>query len=180
MMMSSGLNHGLRASIPHLLGICFGVPTMILGVGLGLGYVFERFPYVHQVIQVIGIVYLIYLAWLIANAAPGKMSAERTKPLSFMQAALFQWVNPKAWIMGTSAIAAYTTVGSDINLQIVIIAGFFFLVTFPSVAVWLVFGAALKKVLSDPRHLRLFNISMALLLIASVIPIVSDLIQKYL
>ncbi len=180
MIMSSGLNHGVRASLPHLLGICFGVPTMFLAVGFGLGYIFERYSAVHQIIQLIGIVYLIYLAWLIAKSAPNNLDAERAKPFTFIQAALFQWVNPKAWIMGSSAIAAYTTVGASLSMQIVVIAVVFFVVAFPSAGVWMIFGAGLKRLLSDPRHQRMFNVVMAMLLVASVVPIVVELLQKYL
>lgn len=179
MIMSSGLNFGIRASIPHFLGICFGVPTMFLAVGFGLGFLFSRYPLIHEVIQIVGIVYLVYLAWLIANAAPTSLESARSKPLSFPQAALFQWVNPKAWLMGTSAIGVYTTAGADASLQIVMIAGVFFLMAFPSAGVWMVFGVGLKKLLSDPRHQRFFNIAMASILVASVLPIVIDLIQKY-
>lgn len=179
MIMSSGLNHGVRASLAHLMGICFGVPTMFLAVGFGLGVVFERYTFVHQAIQLVGIMYLIYLAWLIANTAPSSLNTDRAKPLTFVQAALFQWVNPKAWIMGTSAIAAYTTVGADLNIQIMMIALVFFVVAFASAGVWMVFGASLKRFLSKARYQRVFNWVMALLLLASVVPIVVELVQKF-
>lgn len=180
MIMASGLNFGPRASLPHFFGICFGFPSMFFAVGFGLGYLFERFSLLHEFIQIAGILYLLYLSWLIANAAPASLDENvDAKPLSFMQAALFQWVNPKAWIMGTSAIAAYTTVGADLNLQIIIIGLVFFSMTFPSAGVWLLFGAGLKKILSDPNHQRAFNIVMALLLIASIAPIGINLVLKY-
>jgi len=175
MIMASGLNYGWRASMPHLLGICFGFPSMFLAVGFGLGYMFEAYPLLHKAIQLIGVIYLLYLAWLIANAAPSNLDSESdeltTKPFTFIQAALFQWVNPKAWIMGTSAIATYTTVGADINLQIVLIGLVFFAMAFPSAGVWLMFGSGLKRVLSDPRKQRYFNVSMGLVLALSIAPI---------
>ncbi len=180
MIMASGLNFGPRASLPHFFGICFGFPSMFFAVGFGLGYLFERYELLHEFIQIIGILYLLYLAWKIAVAAPTSMDGEQTsKPLSFIQAALFQWVNPKAWIMGTSAIATYTTVGADINLQIIIVGLVFFSMTFPSAGVWMMFGAGLKKVLSEPKHQHFFNVSMALLLAASVAPIAWSLVVKY-
>ena len=176
MIMASGLNYGPRASMPHLFGICFGFPSMFIAVGFGLGFLFETFSLLHEIIQVIGILYLVYLSWLIASAAPTTLSDNNeSKPLTFLQAALFQWVNPKAWIMGTSAIATYTTVGSDVSMQILFIALVFFVMTFPSAGVWLLCGAALKRMLSDTRQHRIFNVIMALLLVASIAPIVWNL-----
>lgn len=180
MIMSSGLNFGTRASLPHFFGICFGFPTMFLAVGFGLGYLFEKYALLHSLIQIAGVLYLFYLAWLIARAAPTKLERHRAAPLSFAQAALFQWVNPKAWIMGTSAIAAYTTVGANVNLQILAMALLFWLMTFPSAGVWLFFGIALKRLLGDPQRQKYFNVAMALLLVGSVIPIVIDLLQAHL
>lgn len=166
--------------MPHFFGICFGFPSMFLAVGFGLGYLFERFELLHEFIQIAGILYLLYLAWRIANAAPTTLDAEHaSRPLSFIQAALFQWINPKAWIMGTSAIAAYTTVGADLNLQILLVGFVFFLMTFPSAGVWMLFGAGLKKILSDPTHQKVFNVTMAIMLAASVAPIAWNLIAKY-
>ena len=179
-MMTSGLNYGVRASLPHLFGICFGVPMMLLAAGFGLGYLFERYTVLHECIQIAGIAYLCYLAWLIARAQPATLPSNTTsKPLSFFEAAMFQWINPKAWVMGTSAIAAYTTVGSDVSAQIVAIALLFSAFTFPGAGTWLVFGAGLNRALSNPLHRRVFNVSMALLLVASISPIVWDLVKKY-
>jgi len=179
--MASGLNFGPRASMPHFFGICFGFPSMFLAVGFGLGYLFERFELLHGFVQVAGILYLLYLSWRIATSAPADLDGEYvSKPLTFFQAALFQWINPKAWIMGTSAIAAYTTVGADLNLQILLVGFVFFAMTFPSAGVWMMFGAALKKVLGDPKHQKIFNVSMALLLVASVAPIALNLVNSYI
>lgn len=181
MIMASGLNFGWRASLPHYFGICLGFPSMFFAVGFGLGYLFERFELLHEFIQVAGIFYLLYLAWRIATAAPTNLDGgQPSKPLSFVQAALFQWVNPKAWTMGASAIATYTTVGEDNNLQILLVGFVFFLMAFPSAAVWMTFGAGLKKVLDNPRHQKMFNVTMALLLAASIVPIAWSLLAKYL
>ena len=179
MIMASGLNFGWRASLPHLLGICFGFPSMFLAVGFGLGYLFESFPLFHKSIQIVGILYLLYLSWKIAVSAPSNIDSNNaaSKPLSFLQAALFQWVNPKAWIMGSSAIAAYTTVGTALNLQILLIALVFLLMAFPSAAVWMFFGAGLKRVLKDHRKQVIFNISMGLLLALSITPIAWQLVS---
>lgn len=179
MIMASGLNFGTRASMPHFFGICLGFPSMFLAIGFGLGFLFERFAALHAVIQVLGILYLLYLSWLIANASQAEAQLGYAKPFTFMQAALFQWINPKAWVTGTSAIGAFTVIGSDLSVQILIIGLVLFCVAIPSAGVWMMFGAALQKVLSKPRHLRTFNMTMALLLAASVMPVVIELVQKY-
>lgn len=178
MIMTSGLNHGVKASIPHLMGICVGFPSMILAVGFGLGFLFDRFPLLHGFVQLVGIVYLFYLAWLIANSAPSSLQGEKVPPLSFVQAALFQWINPKAWIMGTSALAAYTTVGASMSLQILTVVGVFMFMAFPSAGVWLMFGSSLRALLSDPLHQRYFNVAMALLLVGSIVPVIIELLAS--
>lgn len=180
MIMTSGLNFGARASMPHLMGICLGFPTMFLAIGFGLGFLFERFTLLHAFIQVFGVLYLLYLSWLIAISGRAKAQDGQSRPLTFVQAALFQWVNPKAWVTGTSAIAAFTTIDADLTLQILIIGLVLFLVALPSAAVWMLFGTALQRILANPRHLRVFNVTMALLLAGSVMPVVVDLVQKYI
>lgn len=180
MIMTSGLNHGVKSSIPHLLGICFGFPVMVIMVGLGFSIVFEMYPIFHQIIKIVGIAYLLYLAWLVASSAPTSLEGDKSKPLGFIKAALFQWVNPKAWVMATGAVSAYTSVSSDIFSQVLFIAFAFFIVAFPCLSIWLVFGASLKKYLKSAKHQKVFNLSMALLLVASVVPVVYDLINQYI
>ena len=176
MIMASGLNFGTVRSLPHLFGICLGFPVMVILIGTGLGTIFEQFPILHEIIKIVGILYLLYLAWRIANAEKNTRQKTPGKPLTFMQSALFQWVNPKGWIMATSAIAAYTTVGADVFIQVFLIAFIFLLVTFPSAGSWLVFGVGLKRFLDQPEYRRIFNICMALLLVASIIPVALDLL----
>ncbi|KGJ87438.1 LysE family translocator [Colwellia psychrerythraea] len=179
MIMTSGLNYGVKKSIPHLLGICFGFPAMVIMVGLGFSIVFEMYPLFHEVIKVAGVAYLLYLAWLIASSSPTSLDVEKSKPLSFTQAALFQWVNPKAWVMATGAVSAYTSISSDIFSQVIFIALAFFIVAFPCVGIWLFFGVGLKKYLNSPKHQKIFNLSMALLLIGSVLPVLKELVVQY-
>jgi len=179
MIMTSGLNYGVRGSIPHLLGICFGFPAMVIMVGLGFSVVFEMYPMFHEVIKIIGVGYLVFLAWLIASSSPSLLEVENSKPLNFTQAALFQWINPKAWVIATGAVSAYTSVSSDIFSQVIIIALTFFIVAFPCVGIWLFFGVGLKKYLNSPKHQKIFNISMALLLIGSVYPVLKELFIQY-
>lgn len=179
MIMASGVNFGIRKSFPHFFGICIGFPVMVVLVGFGFGFVFDRYPMVHEVIKIVGIVYLLYLSWLIANAAPNSLDAIKTKPITFWQAFVFQWVNPKAWIMATGAVAAYTSTASDIYVQVLFIALVFLLVSFPCLGSWLFFGVWLKRFLKDPLHQKIFNWCMASLLVISIIPIIYEITTAY-
>jgi threonine/homoserine/homoserine lactone efflux protein len=95
--------------------------------------------------------------------------------LSFFEAALFQWINPKAWMMGLSAIATYTSVGTDMAPQVAIMVLVFFLFTWPCAGLWLFFGSGLKRLLSEPNHQRWFNWVMAVLLVLSMHEVAKDL-----
>ena len=179
MIMSSGVNYGIKASVPHWLGICLGFPLMVLLVGLGFGVVFERYPHLHQLIKVLGVAYLLWLAWRIASAEPIAIEQGKSKPFSFIQAALFQWVNGKAWVMASGAVAAFTSVGGIYWLEVSIITLAFLLVAFPCVGVWLVFGAALRKILTKAVFQRAFNITMAIILLLSVVPVMLEIWHYY-
>ncbi|RUO64044.1 Threonine/homoserine/homoserine lactone efflux protein [Pseudidiomarina planktonica] len=179
MIMSSGVNYGIRASLPHFLGICLGFPLMVLLVGLGFGVVFDRFPNLHQLIKIFGVIYLLWLAWRIGSAEPKAIEKREQKPFSFFQAALFQWVNGKAWVMASGAVAAFTSVSGNTFWQVGSITLAFLLMSFPCVGVWLLFGAMLRKVLTNSVVRRVFNISMALLLVLSIIPVLDELWQFY-
>lgn len=173
MIMSSGLNYGVGRSLPHLLGICLGFPAMIIAIGLGLGTLFAQFPLLHEIIRWAGIAYLLYLAWVIAHTREVG-SASSSEPFTFLQAVAFQWVNPKGWIMAVGALAAFTSPGGEMWDDIVCIALAFIAIGGPCIIIWLMFGVGLKRVLNDPVHLRRFNITMGVLLAASVIPMLTD------
>lgn len=173
MLMTSGVNFGIKRSLPHLMGISLGFPTMILAIGLGLSAVFQTYPIIHQLIKIIGIIYLLYLSWLIANSSSKLEGKSVAKPLSFIQAAAFQWVNPKGWIMAVGAIATFTSVQQELTAQVITIATVFLCVAFPCAIVWLGFGVALKRLLKNERQQKVFNISMAVLLVASIIPMIA-------
>lgn len=179
MIMSSAVNYGVKASMPHYLGICLGFPLMVLLVGLGFGVVFDRYPNLHQLIKVLGVLYLLWLAWQIASAEPKAIEKGERKPLTFFQAALFQWINGKAWVMASGAVAAFTSVNGNALVEVLAITLAFLLVAFPCVGLWLVFGSLLRKVLTNTLMQRAFNITMALILVASIIPVLLDLWQFY-
>ena len=174
MLLASGVNFGFRRSMPHALGISIGFMLLVICVGLGLGEVFKLFPWAYTLLRYVGAAYLLYLAWKIANA--GGMSDnpdEHGKPMTVLGAAAFQWVNPKAWIMAIGAITTYTPQDGFFS-NVLLIAALFALVNCPSVGLWTVAGSMLRKWLDNPRALRAFNIGMALLLVASLYPILID------
>ncbi len=174
MLLASGVNFGFNRTIPHMLGITCGFFILVLAVGFGLGAVFQSYPVLYSVLRVVGASYLLYLAWKIAHSGPVSDSADgQAKPISYLGAAAFQWVNPKAWIMAIGAISTYTPLQGYFT-NVIVIAGVFALINLPSVGVWVVCGSLLRNVLRDRRWLRLFNWGMALLLVASLYPMLHE------
>jgi len=168
MVMTSGLNFGVKRTLPHFLGICLGFPVMVIVVGVGFGAVFIRFPIIHEFIKYLGAAYLLYLAWKIACSHNQMTGKQRAKPLTFLQASLFQWVNPKAWVMAVGSISAYTKPELNMYLQVLVISVTFLVVCFPNIGIWMVFGAGLKRFLKHDNHQKIFNYCMGLLLVISV------------
>jgi len=175
MLMASGMNFGLYRTVPHMLGVGVGFVVMLVLVGLGLARIFDLFPVSHQILKLASVVYLIYLAWKIATAVPASVdpkTGNRSRPISFLQAALFQWVNPKAWAMALTAVSAYTPPSQPFS-SIVIIALVFGTINLPAVSSWTILGMQLRRLLKQPSRLRAFNIFCALLLIASLWPLLT-------
>lgn len=170
MLMASGANYGFRRTIPHMLGISIGHSVMVTLVGLGLAQVFEAYPITRLILQIGSTAYLLYLAWKIANAAPPQEGAAQGKPFTFLQAAGFQWVNPKAWYMAIYAITNYTPDGGGI-WPVIIVALVFACTNFPSIMVWATLGTQVKRLLHRPRLLRAFNWTMAGLLVLTLWPV---------
>ena len=169
MVAASAANHGLRAVVPHVLGIAFGFAAMIWLTGMGLALPLMASPLLHQVVKWGGAAWLAWLAWKIASAgAPGQGPAR--PPLGFLGAVLFRWVNPKAWMIILAAIPAFTRPGEDLLPQISLIALVFAAVGVPSAGLWGVIGAGAGRLLRPGRGLRAFNIAMAVLMLASLIP----------
>lgn len=170
MLLASGVNFGFRRTIPHMCGIGAGFFTLLLGVGFGLGALFSAFPQLHVVLKIVGGIYLFWLAWKIATTrSMSSDKAARARPMTFLEAAAFQWVNPKAWIMAVTGMALFTRADQP-YLSVVLVAAAFALVNFPSVSTWAGFGTALRGFLADPVRLKWFNITMGVLLALSVVP----------
>ena len=170
MLMASGLNYGIRRTLPHALGVACGFTLMLLGVGFGFGALFGAVPAAQAVIKALCLVYLLYLAYRMTKAGPVKDgdNTAQGRPMRAYEAIAFQWVNPKAWAMALTAFATYAEPGRlDSTLAV---AGVFGLVNLPCIAVWVWFGRALRLVLNDPERVKWFNWAMAALLILSVVP----------
>jgi threonine/homoserine/homoserine lactone efflux protein len=170
MLLASGVNFGFVRTIPHMLGIDIGFLVLLLAVGFGLGAVLTAFPVLHTGLKIAGGAYLLYLAWKIAmSRSLGGKGEAGAQPMRFVDAAAFQWVNPKAWVMAITAMAVYTNPDRPF-LSVLLISTAFAVVNLPSVSVWAGFGTALRGFLSDPVRLKWFNIAMGVLLAATLWP----------
>jgi threonine/homoserine/homoserine lactone efflux protein len=175
MLLTSGLNFGFRRTLPHLAGVVFGFAFMIAVSGLGLGAVFTAYPLLQTILKYAGAAYLIYLAVAIAlSGPPTPGEAERRRPMTFFGAALFQWINVKGWVMVIGTITAYAAVASypwNILLQVAVSL----LIGWVSCAAWVLCGTSLQSLVKSPVVVRAFNIVMALLLLASLYPVLVEL-----
>ena len=172
MLLASGVNFGFRRTLPHMFGIAIGHAFMVFVVGIGLVGVFITFPAARLALTIVSIIYMLWLAWKIAQAAPPEGSSARGRPLTFFQAAAFQWVNPKAWIMSLGAVTLYAP-GQE-WLAVAWVALGFLSVGWTTTMIWTVLGLGLRRFLQKPRALRTFNFTMAALLIASLWPVISN------
>lgn len=171
MLIASGARFGLAATWRHILGINIGFPLMMALVGLALGAAFAELPWLHDALAVVGAAYLLYLTYtlLIARGAPSADGTGGGRALGFVEAALFQWVNPKAWMMVTGAIAAYTT-GAGFGVELTLLVLVFAAVGFCSSLTWAAAGQAIARWLTTPARRRAFNIALGVLLLASILP----------
>jgi threonine/homoserine/homoserine lactone efflux protein len=171
MLMASGVNFGVRRSLPHLLGVQIGFTVMLLCVGLGLHAVLDQFPTVYTLMRWGGAAYLLWLAWKLASARPADADtdAPAAQPMGFWGAAAFQWINPKAWVMIVTAMSAYLPPDASVS-QVLLLALMSLVLGSPCSAVWVFFGQAMRSLLQSPKRLRIFNVTMALALVASLYP----------
>jgi threonine/homoserine/homoserine lactone efflux protein len=174
MLLASGLNFGFRRTVPHIIGVNLGFCAMLVLVGLGFAQVFDAFPWLYGVLRYAGAAYLLFLAYSLARsdriadtARPG------ARPLWFIEAAAFQWVNPKAWMMILGAIAAYVP-RENFAPNLLLMAAVFLTANLPSIALWAGFGSSLRRFLGTPGRLRAFNLTMAAALAASLYPILAE------
>ena len=176
MLMASGLNFGVMRTVPHLLGVAIGFPVMVFGVGLGVASVFQAYPALYLALKVISILYLLWLALQIALASSVKTGDGGSRPLTFLQAAAFQWVNPKAWIMAVGISATYLVAG-QFWASLLVFSLFFLIAGLCSSSTWALGGAGLRALIGNRAWIRAINIMLALILVASLWPIVLDLVN---
>lgn len=174
LILASGVNYGIRRSLPHLLGIATGFPLMVIAVGFGVGGLFQQFPLLQTALKIVGTLYLLYLAYKVATAPTKDIEITKAKPFTFLQALLFQWVNPKAWMMAISGVTTFTAM-AHYFMDVLLVAVAFILFGAPCTALWMICGASLRNILHNPTYRRVFNISMASLLVVSLMPVFMEL-----
>jgi threonine/homoserine/homoserine lactone efflux protein len=172
MLFASGVNFGFRRTIPHMFGIGAGFFTLLLGVGFGLGALLESFPVLEIAFKVASGAYMLWIAWKIANTHTMGDAETGARPMTFLEAAGFQWINPKAWVMAVTAMATYTDPDA-FYLSVIMVGVVFAIVNVPSVSTWAGFGSVLREWLSVPPRLKWFNITMAILLVLSLWPMLT-------
>jgi threonine/homoserine/homoserine lactone efflux protein len=168
MVMASGTAFGMRRTVPHILGVTVGFAVVLIAFGLGLGRLFQAERAIPQMLRIAGAAYLLYLAWRIARAGDPSAAEAARRPLSFTEAALFQWLNVKALTLAVGVVTAFTTVGGDIRAELAAIVAVFSLATILTLVVWCWFGTAIRRLFAVPRVLRAVNLGLAALLALSV------------
>ena len=172
MLAASGANFGFRQTLPHILGIVFGFCTLVVAAGLGLATLFATLPWLYDTLKIISFLFLLYLAWKIGSAGRFTTKDKEDKPLSFLQAASFQLINPKGITVIISSVTAYSSTAENIARDVTILLLVFAFVAVISTCTWTVFGIGIARLLTDQRQLRRFNIMMAVLLMASLLPVI--------
>ena len=173
MLLASGANFGIRRTLPHMLGVVLGFTFMVVVIGLGAAQVFQRSPVAHTVLTIVSVFYLLYLAYKIGTANSKVLGQKATSsPITFLQAVFFQWVNPKAWTMALAAITVYTQQPVT-NYNIIMVSLIFGAINLPSISFWVILGAQMRHLLTTDTKLRIFNWTMASLLVLSLYPIVN-------
>lgn len=171
LVASSGARFGFRATLPHVTGIAVGFPVMIFLIAVGLGQVFQQSSVLREIVRIGGILVLLWVAWKIATASGSATDEKTGKPFRFIEAAAFQWINPKAWVMSIGISAQFVNPVTPVRSAL-IVSAVFFVVGFGSASSWTLFGTVMQRWLNTHNRLRIFNISMAALIVLSVFAIV--------
>ena len=171
LVAANAAQNGLRAAVPHIMGISLGASLMMMLVGLGLAGVLVQFPLLAQVMRWAAMAWLLYLAWGIATAPlPGEIGKPGFR-FGFVQAMLFQWINPKAWLLALSIASTWVSPARPVLPQLLIICTVFFLACAPCCLPWALLGTGAARFLGSPARLRWFNVAMAVLLVVSMVPV---------
>jgi threonine/homoserine/homoserine lactone efflux protein len=169
MLSASGVVFGFSRTLPHLLGVAVGFTLLLVVCASGVGALLLGLPAAAFVLKVCGTVYLLYLAWTYRNALAPQARSASARPLKFAEAVAFQFVNPKAWIMGLTAAAVFVPDLQPRHLAIAIMVAAFSIVNLPCIATWAALGATLKRWLTRDRWRQVFSYAIALLTVYSVV-----------
>lgn len=170
MLVASGANFGIKRTLPHIFGIVVGIISVLAFIGIGLGQVFELYPQAQDVLRYIGAVFLLYLAYKIATAKNNLDDASKAgNPMPPLQAALLQAVNPKVWVVMIGAIGAFMSKDGNQYLEIALMMATYVVVSLPIQLAWCLFGREIGRFLKSERAFRIFNYSMATLLLVTII-----------
>ena len=169
MLTASGANYGFLKTIPHMAGILAGFAALLIAVATGLGSIFELWPLTHTILKIVGTAYLFYLAWKIASSNGfSAQGSKDSKPLTLWQAACFQFVNPKAWVMCITAVSTFAKEGEQYALSALLIIGAYTLIMLNTLPIWTLFGKLIGQKLKTNNARTYFNYSMGGLTAASV------------
>ena len=175
-LLAASANFGFRRSLPLVLGLSLGFLCMLLIVGFGIGQVLRANEGLYTALKFLSLIYILWLAWKIARSSllNSEHGGTASRPVTFLQMALLQWVNPKAWAVALTVTVAYTT-PANYGASLLMMTLVFGIVNLPSVSAWAVFGSVLRKILRNPVKVRAFNRLMAVMLVASMLPVVLNL-----
>jgi len=173
-VMASGAAYGFKRTLPAILGVNVGFPSMVMLVGIGLGQALDQWPIILDILRPIGILYLLWLAWKIATGPTDLKLKQEAKPPGFIQMALFQFVNPKAWTLSVAALSTFTGFWDSFILEVTVIALVAVAFGAPFTVGWTLLGVGAGKVISRPKHMLIFNLVMSVLLVVSVVPAIID------
>ena len=169
MLAASGANFGFRQTLPHIFGILIGICSLVVAAGLGLATLFSMLPWLYDASKIVSFLFLLYLAWKIGSAGR-TATKDKDKPLSLLQAASFQLINPKGITVVISSVTAYTSTAENVGTEVTILLFVFAIVTFSSACTWAIFGTGIARLLTSQARLRKFNVTMALMLLMSLLP----------
>lgn len=172
---ASGARFGFARSIPLMLGIALGLALLAAVAALGLGGLLVAMPALQTAVKALGSAYLLWLAWRIArsgppNSAPGANGGGPARPVTLVNGFLLLWLNPKSWAMTVGAAASFALLAPSPNRLALLLSAAFGVAACASLALWCALGVLLARVLSTPRHWRILNLAMGVLLAASIIP----------
>ena len=176
MLAASGANFGFRRTLPHMAGVTAGFVALMWMTGLGLDWIFGFSPLVQQGFRVLALCFIFWLAWRIANSTIEAKKAGGSRPQYFIEAAAFQFINPKALTVVVTIIASFVSPDADFTPQLATMLASAALLTIAAVAVWSGFGTIISRFINTPLRLMVFNYTMAVLLLLSMLPVFLDMV----